>query len=175
MVRLCTALALAGLAACGTTTDDRPRTIEYVTEAILAPTCGQAQCHSSFRQSRGDVFDTVVNARRSLIVNGLITFDSPQYDPAAPATAQLIVWITQTDPNGLGIGRMPYDQPLPNEDVLFLERYIQEGAPGAQCDPDANPAGLACNNHGVYKCTADWTFGDQIADCAGDCINGMCQ
>jgi hypothetical protein len=174
MVRLCTALALAALAACGTTTDDRPRTIEYVTEAILAPTCGQAQCHSSFRQARNDVFDTVVNARRSLVVNGLITFDSNQYNPDNPASAQLIVWITQTDPNGLGIGRMPYDQPMPNEDVAFLERYIQEGAPGAQCNPDA-PGALVCNNHAVYKCNDDWTFGEQVRTCPGDCINGGCQ
>ncbi len=168
-------LALA-VAACGTTTDDRPRTIEYVTEAILAPTCGQAQCHSTFRQARGDVFDTVAAARRSLIVNGLISFDSaPQYDPSNPANAQLIQWITQTDPLGLGIGRMPYDAPMPNEDVNFLELYIKEGAPGAQCDPDANAAGYACNNRAVYKCNADWTFGDLVTDCAGDCIGGMCQ
>jgi hypothetical protein len=168
-------LALA-VAACGTTTDDRPRTIAYVTEAILAPTCGQAQCHSTFRQARGDVFDTVVAARRSLIVNGLISFDSaPQYDPANPKNAILIQWLTQTDPLGRGIGRMPYDSPMPNEDVNFLELYIKEGAPGAQCDPDANAAGLACNNRTVYKCNADWTFGELVADCAGDCIAGVCQ
>ena len=168
-------LALA-LAACGTTTDDRPRTIEYVTEAILAPTCGQPQCHSTFRQARGDVFDTVAMARRSLIVNGLISFDSiPQYDPAKPEKAQLIQWITQTDPLGLGIGRMPYDSPMPNEDVNFLELYIKEGAPGAQCDPDLNLAGYACNNRAVYKCNADWTFGDFIKDCPDDCVAGECQ
>lgn len=167
-------LALA-LAACGTTTDDRPRTIEYVTEAILAPTCGQAQCHSTFRQSRGDVFDTVAMARRSLIVNGLISFDSGHYDPADPQKAPLIQWITQTDPYGLGIGRMPYDSPMPNEDVNFLELYIKEGAPGAQCDPDENAAGFACKDRALYKCNADWTFGDLITDCPGDCFFGECQ
>lgn len=167
-------VALA-LAACGTTTDDRPRTIEYVTEAILKPTCGQPQCHSTFRQARGDVFDTVTAARRSLIVNGLISFDSVQYDPATPSGALLIQWITQTDPLGLGIGRMPYDAPMPNEDVNFLELYIKEGAPGAQCNPDANPAGTACDNRAVYKCNADWTFGDLVTQCASDCIAGACQ
>ena len=145
MVRLALALALA-LAACGTTTDDRPRTIEYVTEAILAPNCGDAQCHSTFRQSRGDVFDTVEGARESLIRNGLIVFDyppppTPGYDPDHPENAQLIQWITQTDPLGLGIGRMPYDHPIPNEDVTFLEEYIRESAPGAQCDPEGGPNG----------------------------------
>lgn len=166
-------VALAS-AACGTTTDDRPRTIEYVTEAILAPTCGQAECHSTFRQSRGDVFDTVAAARRSLIVNGLISFDSTQYDPANPPGALLIQWLTQTDPLGLGIGRMPYDAPMPNEDVNFLELYIKEGAPGAQCNPDA-PGHLVCKNRSVYTCNDDWTFGDLVTDCAGDCSAGACQ
>ena len=166
-------VALA-LAACGTTTDDRPRTIEYVTEALLAPTCGQAECHSTFRQSRGDVFDTVAAARRSLVVNGLISFDSVHYDPASPTGALLIQWITQTDPLGLGIGRMPYDAPLPNEDVNFLELYIKEGAPGAQCNPDLTPGHLACNNRALYTCLDNWTFGDLVTECAGDCIGGAC-
>ncbi|MBV8760228.1 MAG: hypothetical protein JO257_23245 [Deltaproteobacteria bacterium] len=167
-------VALA-LAACGTTTDDRPRTIEYVTEALLAPTCGQAQCHSTFRQARGDVFDTVAAARRSLVVNGLISFDSPSYDPAMPANAQLIQWITQTDPLGLGIGRMPYDTPMPNEDVNFLELYIKEGAPGAQCNPDLNAGHTTCNNRAVYTCQDNWTFGDLVTECPNDCIQGACQ
>lgn len=172
MVRCVWLLAL--LAACGTTTDDRPRTIEYVTEAILAPTCGAANCHSTFAQQRGDVFDTVDAARRSLVTNGLIAFDSVNYDPANPDNAQLIVWITQTDPYGLGIGRMPLTEPMPNEDVSFLKQYIREGAPGAQCNPDQNQ-GMACNNRTVYTCTPDWTFGDQVTVCPGDCINGVCQ
>lgn len=174
MVRLALVLVLAS-AACGTTTDDRPRTIQYVAEAILAPNCGDPQCHSTFRQARGDIFDTVAGARQSLVRNGLILFDSPHYDPANPADADLIHWITQTDPDGLGIGRMPYDHPIPNEDVNFLEEYIREGAPGAQCDPDANAGGRACNNREVHLCTDKWTFGDLVETCSGDCINGVCQ
>ena len=168
------ALVLALLAACGTTQDDRPRTIGYVTEAILAPTCGAAECHSQFSQARGYVLDTVKSARRSLVDNGLVVFDSTQYDPANPDNASLIIWITQTDPFGLGIGRMPYDAPMPNADVSFLKEYIREGAPGAQCDPDANPAGYACNNRSLYKCTADWNFGELVQVCPGDCAGGVC-
>ena len=70
---------------------------------------------------------------------------------------------------------MPYDHPIPNEDVTFLEEYIRESAPGAQCDPDANPMGLACNKLTVYTCTSDWTFGDEVQTCTNGCINGMCQ
>lgn len=171
MVRLAWVLPL--VAACGTTTDDRPRTIEYVTEAVLAPTCGAANCHSSFAQQRGDVFDTVDASRRSLVVNGLISFDSVQYDPANPDNAGLIIWITQTDPLGLGIGRMPFDAPMPNEDVSFLKQYIKEGAPGAQCNPDAF-SGKACNNNTLVTCTSDWNFGAQVAVCPNGCVGGAC-
>lgn len=179
MVRLAWLLPL--VAACGTTTDDRPRTIDYVTEAILAPTCGAANCHSSFAQQGGDVFDTVEAARRSLVVNGLISFDSVTidgvpmgYDPADPDNSQLIIWLTQTDPFNRGIGRMPFDAPMPNADVNLLKLYIKEGAPGAQCNPDTN-GGKACNNHTVFTCTKDWTFGDQVTVCPGDCIGGECK
>jgi len=168
-------LVLALLAACGTTKDDRPRTIGYVTEAILAPTCGGAECHSSFSQNRGDVFDTVKAARATLVHN-LLSFDSVQYDPAKPENSLLITWITQTDPLGLGIGRMPYDAPMPNADVNFLEEYIREGAPGAQCDP-ANQ--YSCNNFALATCNKDWNFDQQVIDCAGTgngsgCSGGQC-
>jgi hypothetical protein len=174
MVRCAWVLAL--LVACGTTKDDRPRTISYVTEAILAPTCGGAECHSTFAQNRGDVFDTVKAARKSLVDNGLISFDSTQYDPAKPSNAALIVWLTQIDPFGLDIGRMPYDAPMPNADINFLEEFIREQAPGAQCDP-AN--GLSCNNMALMTCTKDWNFDQEVVDCAGAgngsaCAGGQC-
>ncbi len=174
MLRRAWVLLLA-CAACGTTNDDRPKTIENSTASILAPTCGAAQCHSTFRQARGDVFDTVAGARRSLVDNGLIIFDSGiQYDPGKPEGAALIRWITETDPFGLGIGRMPYDAPMPNEDVELLRKYIAVGAPGAQCDPAANN-GMACNNNDVVKCNADWNFGTKVMTCPTTCTAGVCQ
>ena len=59
-------IALLALAACGTTTDDRPETAAYITAAILAPNCGRASCHASGTASHGFVFDTLENARPSL-------------------------------------------------------------------------------------------------------------
>ncbi len=168
------ALALV-LAACGV--DNRAKTVEYVTESILAPTCGAAQCHSTFAGNIGDIFDTVKGARASLVNTGLISFDSAQYDPANPANANLIIWITQTDPFSLGVGRMPYDAPMPAEDVRFLEEWIAAGATGAQCDP-ANE--LSCNGTLVVKCQADWNFGPVVDDCAAHspaqgCTAGACK
>jgi hypothetical protein len=170
-------LVLALLVACGTTKDDRPRTIAYVTEAVLAPTCGGAECHSEFSQNRGDIFDTVAGARASLVHN-LLSFDSTQYDPGKPDNSALIIWITQDDPFGLNIGRMPYDAPLPNADVNFLKQYIREGAPGAQCDPDEPE--LHCNNTVLSTCNKDWNFDQQILDCTGagngsGCAGGACE
>jgi hypothetical protein len=162
------------VAACGTNNDDRPLTVEYVTEAVLAPTCGAAPCHSTFKQSRGDVFDTVEAVRRSLVDNGLIAFESRSYDPDAPENSGLITWVTKTDPFNRGIGRMPYDAPMPNEDIKYLEKWIRAQAPGAQCDPALNAA-MACNKNDVVQCNPDWTFGDFVLTCSAGCASGVCQ
>ena len=63
--RLVTALLLAALyllPACGEE-DERPRTAEFITTTILAPTCGRAGCHSAATAWSGFAFDTVDNAR----------------------------------------------------------------------------------------------------------------
>jgi hypothetical protein len=164
---------LLALAACGETTDDRPLELEYLTQAIFAPTCGATQCHSSFTQASGVVFDTPEAARRTLIGGQLIQFGSENYDPDKPEDAALIHWITDIDPFGLGVGRMPFDSPMPNKDVLLLQEWISKQAPGAQCDPEENN-GNACNNKEVVKCNMDWTFGARVQLCAGECGAGMC-
>jgi hypothetical protein len=161
-------LAWAALtcAACSSQTDDRPMTIQYIVGAILAPTCGEADCHSAFAANRTDVFDNVEGARESLVNNGLIKFTSAEYDPANPQDAELIVWLTTTDPYGLGYGRMPLDGPMPNENITFLEEWIVAGAPGAECNP-SQP--MACNDHDLVTCGDDWSFGPVTETCSGTC------
>jgi hypothetical protein len=160
-------------AACGTNQDDRPLELDYLTAAIFEPSCGTTQCHSSYVQAGGLVLDTPAHVRRTLIGGGLIQFDSGQYDPDSPRNAGLITWITQIDPFGRGIGRMPFDAPIPNKDVALLEEWISVQAPGAQCNPNLNE-GRACNNKEVVQCNADWTFGPRITICTGECVQGMC-
>jgi hypothetical protein len=162
------------LAACGETTDDRPLELEYLTQAIFAPYCGATQCHSTYAQQKNNVFDTPQGTRRSLVDHGLIRFDSTKYDPDDPNNADLLIWITEIDPFGVGIGRMPWDAPLANKDVLLLKEWISAQAPGAQCNPESN-GGNACNNKEVVQCNADWTFGARVQLCSGDCIQGMCR
>lgn len=123
MQRLYLVAALA-LAACGVSEDApgnrRPATLEYITEAVLAPSCGNAQCHSSFRNEANYAFDTVENARKSLSLE-----DNPGVVvPMSPDESLLIQVLTRT------VDRMPYDQPLPEADQAFLRRWIQDGAEG---------------------------------------------
>jgi len=86
----------------------------------------------------------------------------------------MIRWLTETDPDGKGIGRMPYDAPMPNEDIRFLENWIAAAAPGAQCNPNV-PGGMGCNNMDLHLCNSDWTFGALVMSCPTSCSEGLCQ
>lgn len=171
MVRLAVVAALT-LAACGTTTDDRPLTLPYITETILAPTCGSAECHSTFRQAVGDVFDTVSGARKSIVNNGLVVIPD---DQAMPAGSRLVQAITVGLPSILSPGsgkiRMPYDAPMPNEDVRLIEKWIAAGAKGAQCVPEE---GNACVGQNVVACGSDGNLGATLMVCTTTCSQGAC-
>jgi hypothetical protein len=120
MQRLAVTLALTA-AACGTA-DERPATLEYITAAVLAPNCGNAQCHSSFKVSAGYAFDTVEVARSSIVNAGLVNTDDVE-------ESFLLDVLTRT------VDRMPYDQPLPNADIELIRRWIRDGAPGLEDGP----------------------------------------
>ena len=174
-------LPLLLAAACGTSTDDRPLEAEYLTQAIFAPTCGATQCHSSFVDSKGVALDTLDGVRQAMVDFALVRLDSLKYDPDNAAKADLIVWITETVPfggvpgtDGKPIGRMPYDAPMPNKDVLLLKEWIENETPGAQCNP-ADFGGKACRNKEVVECNPDWSFGNRVMLCSGDCVQGTCK
>lgn len=107
-------VAAAALTACTQTENDRPATLEYITHAILQPSCGQHVCHSSFRREKGYAFDTVEEARRSL--SRIVLAGDPD--------SFLLQVLTRT------VKRMPYDAPLPNKDIELIETWIMQGAPG---------------------------------------------
>ena len=112
-------VAVLGLGACGTT-DDRPQTLAYVTEAILAPNCASAECHSQLRQSYGYVFDTVAHSLASMQMNNLVV-------PGDPDSSYLLQVISTQDSKG---NRMPLDAPLDNKDIDFIGVWITNGADG---------------------------------------------
>ncbi len=187
MFRLAAAAVAVAAIGCSTT-DDRPLTIEYLTENILAPTCGAAQCHSTFANNLGKRFDTVDGARYSLLAsqtcgganNYLVRLaQSPTDadDRDAPASSLFVTWLTTTDPQHCGIGRMPWDAPMANEDIAYIERWIQNGAIGAQCDPYVNN-GFACDHDYLVPCL-DWSFaprnGPESMHCPNGCSAGACQ
>ena len=177
MHRLIWVPALA-LAACGTDDYQRPRTVEYVTEAILAPNCGNAQCHSSFSNVKGYAFDTVAKARASL-VSGLIGSISlnAREEPVGDGQSSFLYTVL-TRP----VDRMPYDQPLLNADIKLITDWIDFGAPGAQCDPAASE-GMVCVGTKVVECDKEFTYGAVVKDCAvpvppglpQKCLAGVCQ
>jgi hypothetical protein len=165
-------LALA-LAACGTETDQRPRTVQYITEAILAPNCGNAQCHSSFRNVMGYAFDTVEKAQLSLVggLVGQITLNAKEEPQGDASSAFLINVLTRT------LDRMPYDQPLPEPDIDLIARWIDYGAPGAQCNP-AIDNGMICVGSKSVECQKSFELGAVLKDCAAagmNCSAGVCR
>ena len=115
-------VALLALAACGTSEDDRPATLQYITVAILQPSCGNAQCHSSFRRAEDYAFDTVEEAKDSINTYSLVVPNEPD--------SSLLYQVLVT-PGGEGnTPRMPYDQPLSDIDVALIHEWIMRGAPG---------------------------------------------
>jgi hypothetical protein len=110
-------LALA-VAACGSSTDDRPETAAYISAAILAPQCGTASCHASGTASHGLVFDTVADSIPSL--QSIVQPGDP-----SPVASELVDVITTT-----GRHVMPPDHPLPTVDIDLITRWIADGAEG---------------------------------------------
>jgi hypothetical protein len=111
----CLVLALA-FAGCGTEDDDRPLTLEGVTLTVLAPSCGQTQCHSTATRTEGFAFDTVEASRESL---GDLVF-KPE-----PLGSELWGVITAE-----GYQRMPPDAPLLSTDIEYIRQWLLAGAPG---------------------------------------------
>jgi hypothetical protein len=112
MVRLVLVAAVAVMA-CDQTDNNRPATVEYVTEAILEPSCAQDVCHSSYRREKGYAFDTVEVAKASL--KGIVNPDEPE-------SSLLYTVLTRK------IKRMPYDAPLPQKDIDLILTWIRTHA-----------------------------------------------
>lgn len=126
MQRLSVVAAVLGLAACGTDEDDRPQTLEYVTAVVLAPNCGNAQCHSSFRREENYAFDTIHETRLTLMNNaGLVV-------PGEPNESLLYTVLISPggDDDSGNPPRMPYDQPMANKDIQLIYNWIEGGAEG---------------------------------------------
>ncbi len=109
--------------------EDRPRTLEYITETILRPNCANAQCHSALTQANTPGrsttihFDSIAGAQQSIADNFLVTPGDPE------ASLLFIVLTRDTQPDGT-FPRMPYDEPLPTNQIALIHEWINEGADG---------------------------------------------
>jgi len=176
-------LAATGVA-CGEAVDDRRLELDYVTAAVFAPSCGATQCHSTFSQVEGFVFDTPEGVRQSLLViesggEKLLRFDYERPDPTYSENSRLYELISRNTPFE-GVPRMPLDAPMANKDIELLRTWIKDPdnneapagvggyARGAQCNPEAND-GFACDDRGVVRCGDDWNFGELAVYCVNGC------
>jgi hypothetical protein len=118
--------------------DNRPSTLEYVTETVLRPYCANGACHSAFTfAGTGDThyrFDTVDHTRQSILHpnpdDPTNEFAAPIVFPGDAENSLLFLVLTRdTGPSGEA-PRMPYDQPLPTSEIALIKRWINEGADG---------------------------------------------
>ena len=103
-------------------TDDRPATLEYVTTSILAPSCGNAQCHSSFRN---------VDVLRVRHRRGGARHDRPvrARDPRRRRRVAAVPGADLGRRRSRRSGRDPAHAvrpPLPNADIALIERWIDD-------------------------------------------------
>jgi hypothetical protein len=123
-------LSLLLLVACtADRVDDRPARWSYIATTIIEPNCGTAGCHSSLTRTAGLVLDNRVDAYRSLTeamieAGSYLVPEAPEAcDGRQPFQSQLHYLL-----RGDGIGRMPPDAPLPEEDIALIERWLCAGA-----------------------------------------------
>jgi hypothetical protein len=160
--------------ACGSATDDRPPTLDYITETILAPSCASAECHSAFKREVGDQFDTPEAARFTMVAYHMVL----PGDAEAPEASLLVRTLTVGSPSildpGSGNIRMPYDAPLPDRDIELIKTWISMGSPGAQCAPNQQQQGCSvttgADGSPIYKVVAcpDGNIGATIMTCASN-------
>jgi hypothetical protein len=108
-------LFAALLASCGTSPDSRPATVEVISLEILAPTCGQVQCHSTSTAIQGYAFDTLEASKASL----------RELVRAGGRGDDLVEVLEDTGGN-----RMPPDSPLDQQDIDLIKKWIAAGAQG---------------------------------------------
>jgi len=114
MLKLYAIVAVLLASACGTTPDERPVTFEFVTLAVLAPSCGQTQCHSTSTNTNGYALDTL-DAARATMKSGRLTGQ------------RLVSVLTDTGEN-----KMPPDAPMAEEDIALIQAWVDAGRPGLE-------------------------------------------
>jgi hypothetical protein len=104
------------MAACGADTDDRPASFAYIHAAILIPNCATSGCHSTLTMTKSVDLEDPNSAYHVLTNAGAGHFDY-----------QDLIMLLRGEVKGYD--RMPPDQPLPEADILLIQRWIDAGRP----------------------------------------------
>jgi hypothetical protein len=129
-------LLIAGCNVSSDTSDDRPQTFEFITEAILKPSCGTAECHSAMKAEKGDVFDSVAGARTTITVthSDLVftcaQLQPPETFPCGDDALNISYLYKVIDDQDIEGDRMPLDQALSNKDIVLIREWIRGDAQG---------------------------------------------
>jgi hypothetical protein len=117
--RLAVLAAVAALlaAGCGGATDDRPAKWSFISATIMEPSCATVNCHSQVTQRAG-VDLHARNVGYYTLINGF-------YVVPHDVTSSSLVYLM----NASGSLRMPPDNPLPADDILLIQKWIEDGAP----------------------------------------------
>jgi hypothetical protein len=117
--RLAVLAAVAALlaAGCGGSTDDRPAKWSFISATIMEPSCATVNCHSQVTQRAG-VDLHARNVGYYTLINGF-------YVVPHDVTSSSLVYLM----NASGSLRMPPDNPLPADDILLIQKWIEDGAP----------------------------------------------
>ena len=118
---LLVALLPAALAGCAGETDDRPAEWSYISATIIQPNCATSRCHSKFTSTAGLRLDTVEGGYTGLVGGGFVV-------PGEADRSKLLRML-----RGEEVWTMPPDVPLPEADVLLIERWIDDGARNNGC------------------------------------------
>jgi hypothetical protein len=117
--RLAVLAAVAALlaAGCGGATDDRPAKWSFISATIMEPSCATVNCHSQVTERAG-VDLHARNVGYYTLINGF-------YVVPHDVTSSSLVYLM----NASGSLRMPPDNPLPADDILLIQKWIEDGAP----------------------------------------------
>jgi len=122
-------LLLLVLAGCGSDTDDRPATWEYLHAAIFIPNCATSGCHAALTKTGPSAAIRIDLSDRKAACSTLAGLSDfmPEFGPKQATLYQIL---TRGGPQGgYDDYRMPPDQPLPDADIDLIVRWIAAGAP----------------------------------------------
>jgi hypothetical protein len=116
--RRCVLVAVAvALIGCGSATDDRPAKWSFISATITEPSCATVNCHSAIANRAAVDLADRTNGYNDLINRGFVI-------PGDTTGSSTILSLMR----GQGSLRMPPDAPLPEADIMLIDRWIQMGA-----------------------------------------------